>query len=208
MSRKRDLSPDEKALWERVARSARRLAPNDQAPVTKDDVAGASVNGTPVGSSAAKTTAAKATATPVGEAAYGGTADRTQPRTKTLPEPGSGLDRRTEQRLRRGQATVDGRIDLHGMTQRAAHSALRAFLHSAQQRGWRLVLVITGKGAPEGESSGKPGQAPRGVLRRQVPHWLSAPDLRPLVVGYREAHIRHGGGGALYVRLRRPSRND
>ncbi|HEX5866107.1 MAG TPA: Smr/MutS family protein, partial [Beijerinckiaceae bacterium] len=43
----------------------------------------------------------------------------------------------------------------------------------------------------------------RGVLRRVVPHWLRLPDLRPLVVGFEEAAVRHGGAGALYVRLRR-----
>jgi DNA-nicking Smr family endonuclease len=43
----------------------------------------------------------------------------------------------------------------------------------------------------------------RGVLRRQVPLWLALPDLRSLVVGFEEAHVAHGGEGALYVRLRR-----
>jgi DNA-nicking Smr family endonuclease len=44
---------------------------------------------------------------------------------------------------------------------------------------------------------------PRGVLRRNVPRWLAAPGLAPLVISYATAHIRHGGEGALYVRLRR-----
>ena len=43
----------------------------------------------------------------------------------------------------------------------------------------------------------------RGVLKRSVPHWLRLPDLRPLVVGFEEAQPRHGGSGALYIRLRR-----
>jgi DNA-nicking Smr family endonuclease len=58
------------------------------------------------------------------------------------------------------------------------------------------VLVITGKGKMGAESE-------RGVLRRQVPQWLSLPEFRSLVVGFEEAHIGHGGEGALYVRVRR-----
>ena len=47
-------------------------------------------------------------------------------------------------------------------------------------------------------------ESERGVLRRQVPQWLSLPEFRALVVGFEEAHIGHGGEGALYVRVRRP----
>jgi DNA-nicking Smr family endonuclease len=42
-----------------------------------------------------------------------------------------------------------------------------------------------------------------GVLRRQVPHWLALPDFRALLIGFEQAAIRHGGEGALYLRLRR-----
>ena len=86
-------------------------------------------------------------------------------------------------------------IDLHGMTQIRAHRALFGFLQRAHHEGLTFVLVITGKG--------KVGGAERGVLRRQVPQWLSLPEFRTLVVGFEEAHIGHGGEGALYVRVRR-----
>jgi DNA-nicking Smr family endonuclease len=59
-----------------------------------------------------------------------------------------------------------------------------------------FVLIITGKGKIGAESE-------RGVLRRQVPQWLGLPEFRSLVVGFEEAHIGHGGEGALYVRVRR-----
>ena len=111
------------------------------------------------------------------------------------------IDRRTKQRLSRGTAEIDARLDLHGMTQAAARSRLESFLRSAQARGHGLVLVITGKGRP---ASREPhGEEERGVLRRQVPRWLSLPDLRPFVVGFTEASIGHGGAGALYVRVRK-----
>lgn len=98
-------------------------------------------------------------------------------------------------RVARGRAAIDGRLDLHGLTQGEAHAALLRFLRAAVSRGARLVLVITGKGAR--------GDGERGVLKRQVPQWLSLPEFRALIVGYEDAHVAHGGEGALYVRVRR-----
>jgi DNA-nicking Smr family endonuclease len=119
------------------------------------------------------------------------------------PLPGEGkhlalhpLGRRMKQRVARGREAIDGRLDLHGLTQSEAHAALLRFLRAASARGARLVLVITGKGAREGGSE-------RGVLKRQVPHWLGLPEFRTLVVGFDDAHVTHGGEGALYVRVRR-----
>jgi len=112
------------------------------------------------------------------------------------PPPLMPIDRRLKQRLARGQIEIDGRIDLHGRTLSEAHGALLRFLHRAQGEGARTVLVITGKGGPDPERG-------RGVLRRQVPLWLTLPDLRGYVLAVEEAHIAHGGAGAFYVRLRR-----
>lgn len=106
----------------------------------------------------------------------------------------SPLDRRTKQRVARGQTEIDARIDLHGMTQDRAHAALMRFIRNAHAGEARLLLVITGKGAREGE---------QGVLRRVVPHWLALPGMRSYIVGFETASIRHGGEGALYVRVRR-----
>ncbi len=94
----------------------------------------------------------------------------------------------------RGKEAIDARLDLHGLTQAQAHSTLSRFLRDASARGARLVLVITGKGSRDGE---------RGVLKRQVPHWLELPEFRSLVIGFEDAGVRHGGEGALYVRIRR-----
>jgi DNA-nicking Smr family endonuclease len=118
---------------------------------------------------------------------------------KPPPPPLAPLENRLRTQLRRGQQGVEAVIDLHGMRQDEAHMALRAFLRREQGRGTRLALVVTGKGAAGTSLFGDE----RGVLRRVVPHWLRLPDLRPLVVGFEEAQQRHGGSGALYVRLRR-----
>jgi DNA-nicking Smr family endonuclease len=114
------------------------------------------------------------------------------------------LDDRTKRRLVRGTVPIDERLDLHGLTQEAAHSALRHFLVSARARGARIVLVITGKG--RGGMAAEVHE--RGVLRRSVPHWLADPSLRSIVLGFEEAHLAHGGAGAIYVRLRRFDRED
>ncbi|MER2606930.1 MAG: Smr/MutS family protein [Siculibacillus sp.] len=127
------------------------------------------------------------------------------PTTEGLPQPVAAppslapLDDRTRRRLVRGTITIDARLDLHGLTQDAAHSALRRFLISARTRGARIALVITGKGrgGPTADVHD------RGVLRRSVPHWLADPALRDVVIGFEEAHLAHGGAGAIYVRLRR-----
>ena len=109
------------------------------------------------------------------------------------------LERRLRTQLRRGQQSVEAVIDLHGMRQDEAHDALRGFLRREQGRGTRLALVVTGKGAAGSSGFGDE----RGVLKRVVPHWLRLPDIRPFVVGFEEAEQRHGGAGALYIRLRR-----
>lgn len=123
------------------------------------------------------------------------------------PPPLAPLERRVRQKLVRGIRSFDARIDLHGMTQHEAHDQLRGFLHVAYQRGHVIVLVITGKGGRSGRDSGSGRGAPymdeRGILRRVVPQWLAMADLRHIVLGFEEAHLTHGGSGALYVRLRK-----
>jgi len=121
------------------------------------------------------------------------------PRSRVARAPGlAPIDRRFKQRLARGREGIDATIDLHGLTQAEAHSALAHFLRRARADGARLVLVITGKGVRTDDFT-----VDRGVLRRQVPLWLRSAELRDYVVGFDWAHPAHGGEGALYVRIRR-----
>jgi DNA-nicking Smr family endonuclease len=96
----------------------------------------------------------------------------------------------------RGRDALGPRLDLHGLNQDEARTALFGFLERATADGWRAVLVITGKGL-RGD----------GVLRRRVPEWLAEPALRSRVAGVSEAHHRHGGEGALYVALKRQAKS-
>ncbi len=178
--RKRGLSEEERALWESVAKQARPLRKGHRA-IKLDD------------SAAAETSVAikpMPTAKPLPSA-------KTPPVAKPpVPPPLAPLGRRERSQLSRGRKEIEARLDLHGMTQTRAHRALSGFLQRARSDGLTFVLVITGKGKMGAESE-------RGVLRRQVPQWLSLPEFRTLVVGFEEAHIGHGGEGALYVRIRR-----
>lgn len=119
-----------------------------------------------------------------------------------------GLDRGTARRLGRGRIEPQARLDLHGMTADRAHGALAAFIAGAVAQGLRCVLVVTGKGMGRPDEVWPPrdeGRAARGegVLRRETPRWLATPPLSGMVVGVFEAHPKHGGGGALYVYIRR-----
>ena len=111
------------------------------------------------------------------------------------------MDQKTFSRMSRGKLKPEGRIDLHGMTLDRAHSALSRFIMASHGSGKRLVLVITGKG--KHRDDGGPIPVRFGVLRHQVPQWLSAPPLATMVLQVSEAHISHGGGGAYYIYLRR-----
>lgn len=116
-------------------------------------------------------------------------------------DKGGGVNGGTRERLRRGLVEPQARIDLHGMTEAAAHGALQAFLAGAAGRGLRLVLVVTGKGNPrKGEDAVWMG-APHGVLKQMVPRWLERGIASGMIVHVQSAHARHGGGGALYVYL-------
>ena len=176
MSRKRPLSDDERVLWRTVTRAIAPL--RGRKTVIEEPVEAVTE---PKTSRPAKLTPLPASPRP------------------SAPPPLAPLGRRMKQRLSRGTAEIDGRIDLHGLTQAEAHTVLWRFLHQAQARDAKVVLVITGKGARPGSDP----HAERGVLKRQVPLWLESAELRPLVVGFESAGIGHGGQGALYVRVRR-----
>ena len=122
------------------------------------------------------------------------------PRRAAGPPPLAPLERKLKRDLARGRGGVDAALDLHGLNQAEAHHALRGFL-----------VARPGARRPAGDRRHRQGRArtPRswidepGVLRRLAPHWLRAPDMRGIVLGFEEAGRAHGGAGALYVRLRR-----
>ena len=171
-SRDRRLSEGERVLWRQITRSVQPLR-----LTATEEIAAGSVAEDPPASRTRSPPPAKL--------------QSLKPKIESPPTLAL-LGRRAKQRVARGRDPIDGRLDLHGLTQAEAYDALMRFLHTAQSRGARLVMVITGKGR-SGEG---------GVLKRQVPLWLALPQFRAMVIGYDEAHQRHGGEGALYLRLR------
>jgi DNA-nicking Smr family endonuclease len=186
--RRRALSEEERALWESVAKQTKPLRKKSRAAKasTTLKVSAALPDGD---TSSAANSAAAPKAHPAARIPRA-------PKPTMSPPPLAPLGRRERSHLARGRKDIDARLDLHGMTQTRAHRELSGFLHRAHSEGLTFVLVITGKGQIGAEPE-------RGVLRRQVPQWLNLPEFRSLVVGFEEAHVGHGGEGALYVRIRR-----
>ncbi len=191
---RRKLTSEEIELWRKVAKQAERLHP--EIPQT--------VRPTPL----PKPTPKKLPKPRVEALELGQTYQATPPANSLKPSITEALraapvqmDTKAFGRMKRGKLKPEGKLDLHGMRIDTAHPALVRFVLTAQAQGKRLVLVITGKGKDRDEPG--PIPTPRGVLRNQVPHWLSIPPLAQAVMQVTPAHISHGGDGAYYVYLRR-----
>lgn len=185
MSRRRQATPEELRLWREVVRDAEPLPGRASASDAPSDLA-------PAPPAAAVVPAAQV---PAGAIAPRVRTRVSRPALPPLDLDGTpGVDRRTDDRLRRGRFEIEGRLDLHGMTQAQAHDALFGFVRRNWHEGRRVLLVITGKG------SGGEGM---GVLRAAVPRWLGESGMRAMVVAIHRAQPRHGGDGALYLLLKR-----
>jgi len=178
---KRPPSPEESELWRTAMREAKPL--KRQRPAAKK----------------------AATASPPAEAVAPPARAKSPPPAPPAPPPPAqppelatgriaGVDKRLAERLKRGQLTIEGMLDLHGLTQEEAHRQLDGFLAHAAHAGRRCVLVITGKGVWRSDS---------GILREMVPRWLNEAPNRARVLAIANAQPRHGGSGALYVLLKR-----
>lgn len=173
---RRKLGPDEAALWARVARTVRPIH-GSVAPPELPRIRPIRDSGPPPVSAPVRTAAAN----------------------RVAPDAAS-LDGGWDKTIRRGRLEPDATIDLHGHSADRAREFLARRVVQAAQGGLRVLLVITGKGAPAAEEA---GTRPRGVIRAALPRWLEEPALRPYIAALRAAHPRHGGAGAFYVILRR-----
>ena len=120
-----------------------------------------------------------------------------------LPGRAPGLDRSSAIKLAKGKFTIQGKLDLHGMTQRQAHAALLDFIQTSFNDKKRNLLVITGKGRPKGQDEVAGYRKREGILKSIVPKWLDESPLRSLVLAFTTSQREHGGAGALYVLLRK-----
>ena len=184
--RRRTVTPDEARIWRAVIRDVAPLPKATPSPNSPADPP-AEAAGPPPDSPAARPSPpvrAPTIRVPAGRPA-------------APPPPlehgrAAGLDKSTARRMHGGDMEIDGRLDLHGMTQQAAHASLIGFVIRAFDTGRRCLLVITGK-----------GRLGSGVLRAEVPRWLNQSPLRERVLGFSYAKPRDGGDGALYVLVKR-----
>ncbi len=203
MARRR-LTDDERELWHRVARSARRLMPappvearkppEPQMPQAFVEPPQPKHIPRPLPMPAAAMTRRSPPPVQMDLAASIG---------ERLAQEPVRMDRNLHRNMTRGKLEPEARIDLHGMTVAQAHGALIGFILSAQRQGMRLVLVITGKGRSTGADHAAPMPVRAGVLKHEVPIWLRGAPLAGMVLELREAHRSHGGTGAYYVYLRK-----
>lgn len=176
----RSLSPEESALWAKVASTIR--------PLSRDKAAAAPAGVEPVASPPAAAAARAPAPRPA----------RTAP--PQVPIQGRTLDGSWDRRLSGGTVEPDRVVDLHGLNLDSAWRAIDSALDQAIARGERIVLLITGHH--------RPGERPirRGAIRAAVHDWLAASAHAGNIAAVRAAHRRHGGGGSLYIVLRRQSR--
>ena len=194
MRKPRNLSSEERELWDRVAARTTALHPTRETPA-------------PDPKSVPKKKREIIEASPLPDFRVGQKASATRkhdvmrPLVDRLAGAPVNMDAKSFGKMKRGKLKPEGRIDLHGMTMAEAHPELVGFILNSQAMGRRLVLVITGKG--KDRDDGGPIPTRHGILRHQVPQWLALPPLASAVLQVTPAHLKHGGYGAYYVYLRR-----
>lgn len=185
----RGLTPEEAALWARVAQTVRPLRKPPMRPVTGDE--------------------AKAIAAPPAPPKLRKALVRPAPAPVRIAEPTpspraldrGGLDGSWDRKLGQGVVSPDFTLDLHGHTLDSAHARLDHGITQAAAQGARVLLLITGKPRPTDELTARGSR--RGAIRAKVLDWLAAGSHASKIAAVRPAHPRHGGAGALYIVLKR-----
>jgi DNA-nicking Smr family endonuclease len=186
MAERRRPSRDEAELWKAVTKDVKRIERKSPLPVSEPAA--------PPGQKQKKTKVLSKSSQPGAMSRPGAMAPQRPAQPDLRHGRAAGVDKRTVERLRRGQIVIDAEIDLHGHTQEEAHRALGAFISRQVGASRRCVRIVTGKGAfREGG----------GVLKTAVPRWLNESPLRDQVLAFSHARRDDGGEGALYVLLRR-----
>jgi len=218
----RALSPEERALWQRVISSVTPIAKRQSSPSPSGEGLGVGprgltetarqedrphpnpASGEPRPARFRSGWGADRPDAPEGEGlrrkVKGRVPPLRQPAPPTPPKPARDtLDGGWDRRLSRGLVAPESSIDLHGHTLASAHALLDQGLARAIARGDRVLLLITGK--PPRPESERPHA--RGAIRAAVGDWIAASRHADAIAAVRGAHPRHGGQGALYIVLRR-----
>lgn len=191
--KKKSLSADDVALWQKVTQSVEPL----NEPVQMDSVLETFIPAIP-----AKQAVLMQTTAPREPAKRTRTVQQTPSIFQSTPAPTSpNMDKKNFKKLVQGRKEIDATLDLHGMTSAQAQSTFTRFISQGSRMGLRLVLVITGKG---NKTHMDEFNRPRsGVLKSSLPDWVRSAGLSDKVLQVTPAQQKHGGGGAFYVYLRR-----
>ena len=184
MRRVRKLSTDEKKLWKKVSETIQKpIASNLEESELKE-----------VKSATIKTVKAPSIKDNKAPTYF-------EVKTKAQKNASKSMDKNSLKKLKRGKLKPQAKLDLHGLTADEAYNALIRFIIMSHKTNKRLLLVITGKGQRSYDRGNGPVLA--GVLKQKVPHWLRTDPINPYVLEFVEAHQKDGGGGALYVYLKK-----
>ncbi|MFM9978781.1 MAG: Smr/MutS family protein [Sphingomonadaceae bacterium] len=175
----RRLSPEERALWHRFARTVRTVKP--VLPEPPSEASQAAIAAKP----ALRVSAALPTRKPA----------------RLAPQPSNTLDGSWDKRIGAGRIVPERTIDLHGHTLASAHRRLETGLADAVRDGVRTILLVTGR--PPRAGTSRLDLPLRGIIRASVGDWLATSRHACDIAAVRAAHPRHGGAGALYIVLRR-----
>jgi len=193
--RKRQLTPEERKLWQAVQETTTPLSMAQHGAQTSE-LALSRPKKKPIGVDLSPLTVS------LPKKATGSTTSNLSPDLQTsLKQAPVQMDKRAHRKISRGKQKPEARIDLHGMTLAQAHPTLDAFIRRAYSEEKRLVLVITGKG--KSKDDGGPIPTRTGVLRHNVPQWLNQANLAPLILQVMPASQNYGGSGAYFVYLKR-----
>ena len=175
---------DDKLLWEQVTQSIRRMNPQSafQTPKQRE-----SPKTWPLTTSLTD----RSQSVQISQGKAKTSPDKKMPADFRLGET-SGIDRTSARRMQRGQASIEDRLDLHGLSQEQAQKEVKVFIVTAVRNNFRHVLIITGK-----------GRDGHGILREKVPEWLKDAPLCHHLNAISYAQPKDGGKGALYIRLKR-----
>ena len=128
-----------------------------------------------------------------------------RPNTKIIkddkPAPSLRMDAKLHNKLKQGKLRPQAKLDLHGLNLAQAQPVLTKFVLSSYDKGFRLILVITGKGRKTEDNDIIPRRV--GILKANFPNWLAIEPLSSKILQITEAHVRHGGGGAFYIYLKK-----
>ena len=184
--KKRDLSDDEKELWKEFSRSTKPL-PHQNKKTQQ------------------RTPEIKKRINPVDlkdQEQYLMGAQKTSAHLKKTPAlPMLSMDYKLHTKMRQGKIRPEAKLDLHGLNLSQAQPILTKFVLEAHGKGLRLILIITGKGRNTEDHDIIPKR--KGILKANVPNWLAMVPLSSKILQITNAHVKHGGGGAFYVYLRK-----